>query len=107
MNITDTITENFDIATKTFVDANERVLDTVVSVNRRIVDTAVEIADRAPKVDLPMADKLPTPAESGARYIDFVERAVSVNRDFTSKVIAQLPTGVAATAKTKATKAAK
>ncbi|MEP4651894.1 MAG: hypothetical protein ABJ314_17030, partial [Ilumatobacter sp.] len=102
-------------ATKTFVDANERVLDTVVSVNRRLVDTVVRInesiVDRAPKVELPMADKLPvtlpTPAESGARYIDFVERAASVNRDFTAKVVAQLPTGVAATAKTKATKAAK
>jgi hypothetical protein len=107
MNVPTQITENFDNATKTFVDANERVLDTVVSVNRRIVDTAVEIADRAPKMDLPMADKLPTPAESGARYIDFVERAVSINRDFTAKVVAQLPTGVATTAKTKATKAAK
>lgn len=107
MDITNQITENIDSATKTFVDANERMLDTVVSVNRRIVDTAVEIADRAPKVELPMADKLPTPAETGARYIDFVERAVSVNRDFTAKVVAQLPTGVATTAKTKATKAAK
>lgn len=107
MDITTQITENLDTATKTFVDANERMLDTVVTVNRRIVDTAVEVADRAPKLDLPMADKLPTPAETGARYIDFVERAVSVNRDFTAKVVAQLPTGVAATAKTKATKAAK
>ncbi len=111
MNVPTQITENFDAATKTFVDANERVLDTVVSVNRRLVDTAVRvnknITDRAPKMDLPMADKFPTPAETGARYIDFVERAVSVNRDFTAKVVAQLPTGVAATAKTKATKAAK
>lgn len=107
MDITTQITENLDTATKTFVDASERMLDTVVTVNRRIVDTAVEVADRAPKLDLPMADKLPTPAETGARYIDFVERAVSVNRDFTAKVVAQLPTGVAASAKTKATKAAK
>ncbi len=111
MDITTQITDNIDAATKTFVDANERILDTVVSVNRRIVDTAVRvnknIADRAPKMELPLADKLPTPAETGARYIDFVERAASVNRDFTAKVVAQLPTGVAATAKTKATKAAK
>ncbi len=115
MNVPTQITENFDAATATFVDANERVLDTVVSVNRRLVDTAVRvnrsIADRAPKMDLPMADKLPvkfpTPAETGARYIDFVERAASVNRDFTAKVVAQLPTGVATTAKAKATRAAK
>ncbi len=111
MDFTAQINENIDTASKSFVDANERILDTVVSVNRRIVDTVVSVnknlADRAPKVDLPMADKLPTPAETGARYIDFVERAVSVNRDFTAKVVAQLPTGVATTAKAKATKAAK
>ncbi len=107
MNIPTQITENIDTAAKTYVDVTERVLDTVVSVNRRIVDTAVEVADRAPKVDLAIVEKLPTPAETGARYIDFVERAVSANRDFTAKVVAQLPTGVAATAKTKATKAAK
>lgn len=111
MNVPTQITENFDTVTKTFVDANERVLDTVVSVNRRIVDTAVRmnqnIADRASNIELPMADKLPTAAETGARYIDFVERAVSINRDFTAKVVAQLPTGVATSAKTKATKAAK
>jgi len=105
------ITETFDNATESFVDANERMLETVVDVNRRLVDTAVRVnqnlADRAPKLDLPMAAKLPTPAETGARYIDFVEQAVSFNRDFTAKVVAQLPTGVAATAKTKATKAAK
>ncbi|MFK7916604.1 MAG: hypothetical protein AB8G14_00885 [Ilumatobacter sp.] len=107
MNVPTQITDNIDTASKSFVDANERVLDTVVSVNRRIVDTAVEIADRAPKVELPLADKLPTPAETGARYIDFVERAVSVNRDFTAKVVAQLPTGTAVPAKAKATRTAK
>lgn len=111
MNVPTQITENFDTATKTFVDTNERVLDTVVSVNRRIVDTAVRmnqnIADRASKIELPMSDKLPTAAETGARYIDVVERAVSINRDVTARVVAQLPTGVAASAKTKATKAAK
>ena len=49
-----------------------------------------------PNVDLPLADKLLTPAEAGARYIDFVEQAVSVNRDFTKRVVGMLPTGVAA-----------
>ncbi len=107
MNVQNKITENIDTAAKTFVDANERVLETVMTLNRRMVDTAVSAADRAPKAKLPMADKFPTPAETGARYIDFVEKAVEANRDFTAKVVAQLPTGVAATAKTKATKAAK
>ena len=107
MNVPTQITEQIDSAAKTVVDTNERILDTVVSMNRRVVDGAVETADRIPSVELPMADKLPTPAEAGARYIDFVEQAVSINRDFTKRVVGMLPTGVATTAKTKATKAAK
>ena len=110
MNVPTQITENIDAATKSFVDANERLLDTVVTVNRRVVDTVVKVADRASEVELPLADRLPTiptPAEAGDRYLDFVERAVSVNRDFTARVVGQLPTGVAASAKTKATKATK
>ncbi len=100
------ITDQFDNAAKAVVDTNERVLDTVISVNRRVVDNAVETADRLPSVELPLADKLLTPAEAGARYIDFVEQAASFNRDMTKRVVGMLPTGVATTAKTKATKAA-
>jgi hypothetical protein len=107
MNVPTQISENIDNAAKTVVDTNERILDTVVSVNRRVVDGAVRTADRMPSVELPLADKLLTPAEAGARYIDFVEQAVSVNRDFTKRVVDMLPTGVATTAKTKATKATK
>jgi len=107
MNVPTQITEQIDSAAKTVVDTNERILDTVVSVNRRVVDGAVETADRMPSVELPMADKLLTPAEAGARYIDFVEQAVSVNRDFTKRVVGMLPTGVATTAKAKATTATK
>ena len=101
------ITDQFDNAAKTVVDTNERVLDTVISVNRRVVDNAVETVERLPSVELPLADKLLTPAEAGARYIDFVEQAASFNRDMTKRVVGMLPTGVATTAKTKATKAAK
>lgn len=101
------ITDQFDNAAKTVVDTNERVLDTVISVNRRVVDNAVETVERLPSVELPLADKLLTPAEAGARYIDFVEQAASFNRDMTARVVHMLPTGVATTAKTKATKAAK
>ena len=107
MNFPDQITDQFDTAAKTVVDTTEQILDTIVSVNRRIVDGAVETADRMPSVELPMSDKLLTPAEAGDRYIDFVEQVVSVNRDFTARVVHMLPTGVATTAKTKATKAAK
>jgi len=107
MDITTQISDNVDTVTQTLVDANDRVLDTVVTVNKRLVDSVVEMADRAPNVDMPFADRLPTPAENGKRYIDFVERAVSVNRDFTARLVAQLPTGVAAPAKAKATTQAK
>ena len=107
MNVPTQITENIDNAAKTVVDTTEQILDTIVSVNRRVVDGVVRTADRLPNVELPLNDKLLTPAEAGARYIDFVEQAVSVNRDFTARVVHMLPTGVAATAKTKATKAAK
>lgn len=113
MNVPTQITENIDLASKTFVDTNDRVLDTVVSINRRVVETAVEVADRAPSfdlpVELPLTDKLPTPAEAGKQYIDFVERAVSMNRDFAARIVAQLPTSapVKATAKPAAKTAAK
>ena len=35
---------------------------------------------------MPFADKLPTPTESAERYLDFVERAVAVNREFNQRV---------------------
>jgi len=107
MDITTQINDNFDTAAKTVVDTNERILDNVVSMNRRIVDGAVRTADRITTVELPLADKLPTAAEAGDRYLDFVEHAVSANRDLTARVVGMLPTGVAPVAKTKATKAAK
>lgn len=107
MNIPTQITDNVDTATKTYVDINDRVLDTVVKVNRRIVDTVVEIADRVPanNVDVPFVDRIPTPAETGDRYLDFVERATTMNRDFTARVVKQLPT--TATAKTTTTATSK
>ncbi len=107
MNVPTQISENIDNAAKTVVDTNERILDTVVSVNRRVVDGAVRTADRMPSIELPLADKLLSPAEAGDRYIDWVEQAVSVNRDFTKRVVHMLPTGVATTAKAQATRAAK
>lgn len=107
MNVTTQITENFDNAAKTIVDTNDRVLDTVVSVNRRIVDTVVEVADRAPSFEMPFSGQFPTPAEAGKQYIGLVQRAATMNRDFTARIVGQLPTGVATTAKANATKAAK
>ena len=73
--------------------ANERVLAYVVDANRRLADFAVTSADRVAEslpVGVPFADKLPTPTESAERYLDFVERAVAVNREFNQRVLARL-----------------
>ncbi|MET0663286.1 MAG: hypothetical protein ABWZ42_09160 [Ilumatobacteraceae bacterium] len=73
--------------------ANERVLEFVVDASRRLADLAVASADRAADVlpvALPFADRLPTPAESAASYLDFVERAATVNREFNQRVVALL-----------------
>lgn len=107
MNVPTQISENFDDAATAVVDTNERVLDAIIDVNNRVVDSAVRTADRLPSVELPLTDRVLTPAEAGARYMDFVEQAASMNRDFTARVVHMLPTGVATVAKTKATKAAK
>jgi hypothetical protein len=107
MNVPTQITENIDLAAKRLVDTNEQILDSVVTLNRRVVDSAVRTVESIPTVEFSLADKIPTPAEAGARYIDFVEQAVAANREFTSRVVDMLPTGVAPVAKTKATKAAK
>jgi hypothetical protein len=107
MNVPTQITDNIDLAAKAVVDTNERVLDRVVEINRRVVGETVKTADRISTVEVPFADKLPTASEAGDRYLDLVEQIVATNRDFTARVVAMLPTGVATTAKTKATKAAK
>lgn len=35
---------------------------------------------------MPFADSFPTPAVAGERYLEFVERAVSLNRDMNQRV---------------------
>jgi len=73
--------------------ANERVLAYVVDANRRLADFAVTSADRVAEalpVAVPFADKLPTATESADRYVDFVERAVAMNREFNQRVLAKL-----------------
>lgn len=87
-------------ATTTLADgietANVRALDAVVDANRRFVEFAVTTTDRIAeqiKFDLPFADRLPTlptPAENGERYLDFVERAVAVNREFNERIVTML-----------------
>jgi hypothetical protein len=87
-----------------FEDNSDRVLDAVVDANRRVVEFAVSVSDRVTAltpaqfpVELPFTGKLPTftgklptAAETGERYLDFVERAVSVNRDFNERIVSML-----------------
>lgn len=90
-SVTDAINDN-NIAER-FTTTSDRVLDAVLDTNRRIVDAAVTTADRVAEqfrsqvtVELPFADRLPTPTVAGERYLDFVERAVSLNRDMNQRV---------------------
>ena len=85
-NVTDALSEN----SERFTTTSNQVLDAVLDVNRRIVDAAVTTADRINeqvKLDLPFVDRLPTPTVAGERYLEFVERAVSLNRDFNQRVV--------------------
>ncbi len=99
--LTETITDQVQIATTAINVANTRMLDTVVEANRTAVGFAVKSAERLPALDLPveMPVEFPTPAEAGERYIDFVERAVSMNRELNERVIKMLPADVKPTAK--------
>ncbi|HSM65854.1 MAG TPA: hypothetical protein VK860_06090, partial [Ilumatobacteraceae bacterium] len=80
----------FDISefTDGFTTTSDKVLDAVLDTNRRVVDVAVSAADRVnERVELPFADRLPTPTVAGERYLDFVERAVSLNREMNQRVV--------------------
>ena len=85
--VTDAINDN-NISER-FTTTSDQVLDAVLDANRRIVDMAVTTADRVAEqinVELPFADRFPTPTVAGERYLEFVERAVSLNRDMNQRV---------------------
>jgi len=87
-SVTDAI--NDSNVTERFTTTSDQVLDTVLDTNRRIVDFAVTTADRVGdqiKVELPFADSFPTPAAAGERYLEFVERAVSINREMNQRIV--------------------
>ncbi|BAN03981.1 hypothetical protein [Ilumatobacter coccineus] len=102
MKFTDTLASQIQSATTQMVstvnDANARMIDSVVDANRTAIDFAVKSADRLPSVELPVP--VPTPAEAGKRYIDFVERAADMNRDLNARVIDMLPADIAPKATT-------
>ena len=114
--VTDAINDNN--VSERFTTTSDQVLDAVLDANRRIVDMAVTTADRVSeqfKVELPFADRFPTPTVAGERYLEFVERAVSMNRDMNERVAEMINADnakaasdkVAATAKTVAGSATK
>ena len=85
-NVNDSIRENL-------TSTSDQVLDVVLDTNRRMVDLAVSTVDRITAqidVELPFADRLPTPSAAGERYLDFVEQAVSLNREMTQRVVEML-----------------
>jgi len=85
--VTDAINDT-DISER-FTTTSDQVLDAVLDTNRRVVDFAVTTADRINeqiKLDVPFADNFPTPTDAGERYLEFVERAVSLNRDMNQRV---------------------
>jgi hypothetical protein len=76
---------------ESYTQTNDRVLDTVVDTNRRVVEFAVTTADRvADQLEFSFDDRMPTPAEAGKAYLDFVERAVSLNREMNERLIEML-----------------
>jgi len=97
-NVSRTVSDINSTVTKTVADTNiserfvttsDQVLDAVLDANRRIVDMAVTTADRINeqvKLDVPFADSFPTPTVAGERYLEFVERAVSLNREMNQRV---------------------
>jgi len=76
-----------------FAETSNTVLDAVVDTNRRVVDAVVTLAERV-TLDPRISDALPTPAEAGARYLDFVEQAVAINRDWNNRIAEMIRTEV-------------
>lgn len=105
--ITDTVNDAIDDnnISERFTTTSDQVLDAVLDTNRRIVDFAVTTADRINEqvrsqitVELPFGDTFPTPTVAGERYLDFVERAVSLNRDMNQRVADMIRADTAKTA---------
>ncbi len=115
-NITDSVNDaiNDNNISERFTTTSDQVLDAVLDTNRRIVDFAVTTADRVNeqvrsqvKVELPFADSFPTPTVAGERYLEFVERAVSLNRDMNQRVVDMIKADNAKSASDKVVETAK
>jgi hypothetical protein len=83
-NLSKTLADNY-------ASGSERVLDAVLDGNRKIVDVAVSTADQlVDQLPAEIVNRFPTPADTGARYLEFVERAVEVNREWNDRIVALL-----------------
>jgi hypothetical protein len=94
--------DQFQQFTKTavdnYTDANDRMVEVVVDANRKAVEIAVRAADQFIEQleqienlpQMPFADKVPTPSEAGARYLEWVDRAAELNREFAQRVAASV-----------------
>jgi 2-hydroxychromene-2-carboxylate isomerase len=105
-NLTSTVTDaiNDNNVGERFTTTSDQVLDAVLDANRRIVDMAVTTADRVAEqfnVDLRFGDRFPTPTVAGERYLEFVERAVSLNRDMNQRVVEMIKVDTAKAASDK------
>lgn len=83
-----------DVIADRYASVSTTVLDAVVEAQHKLVDAWINGADKLVEVipvDLPSA--FPAPAETGAKYLDFVERAATVNREWNARVVNMLRTG--------------
>ena len=109
---TDTVTDaiNDNRISERFTTTSDQILYAVLDANRSIVDVAVTTADRVAEqinVELPFTDRFPTPTVAGERYLEFVERAVSLNRDMNQRVAEMIKADNAKAASDKVVGAAK
>ena len=86
------INEFTSTAVENFTTTSDRVLDAILDGNHKAVDVWVKTADQVVEQlpEMPWAESVPTPAEAGTSYLDFVERAVEANRDFNRRVAEML-----------------
>ncbi len=81
-------------ATGNYAETSDRFIDALVDANKKLVELVVTNAERLP--ESPFADRMPTPAETGQRYLDLVERVADFNRDLNRRFVEMAPEAPAA-----------
>ncbi len=85
----------------------ERRLEDTERLGGYVTDALTWVGDRLPEGSLPLADMTPSPEEMAGEWFEYAGRALEVQRTLTLEWIAALRRESAATAKGKATRAAK